>query len=65
MALHSPCEFAKQKMCHHESNTVTGTCGYHHCRLDQDTIDRLTGRINKLAEDRYYEYMHENWDKLL
>ena len=52
-------------MCPHESNTVPGTCGYHHCRLDQYTIDRLTGRINKLAEDKYYQYIHENWDKLL
>ena len=63
MGFHQKCKLAKQ--CPHESETTPGTCGYHHCRLNQDTIDILTRRINKLAEDRYYEYMHENWDKLL
>ena len=57
MGLHSPCKLAKDKKCPHESETVPGTCGYHHCRLSEEEIDKLTGgyRAAKRAEDFYYE----------
>ncbi len=55
MGLHSPCKLAKQ--CPHESETVPGTCGYHHCRLSEEEIDRLTGGYR--AARRAEEYANE------
>ena len=56
MGFHQKCKLAKQ--CPHESETMPGTCGYHHCRLSREEINELTigcKYTQEELENRYYE----------